>query len=94
MGEPINQAASAGPTGDRVRSDLNVAYEPGTGQALAIELTSKVGLSLRRGHRSRGEEGGGRLRGRHNRAADGDRRRGARVGDSGPHRKLPSAGGI
>ncbi len=41
MGEPTIKPASAGPTGDRVRSDLNVAYEPGTGK-LAIELTSRV----------------------------------------------------
>ncbi len=41
MGEPKIKPASAGPTGERVRSDLNVAYEPGTGK-LAIELTSRV----------------------------------------------------
>jgi len=29
MGEPEIKPASAGPTGERVRSDLNVAYEPG-----------------------------------------------------------------
>lgn len=34
-------AASAGPIGDRVRSDLNVAYEPG-GQSLEIAVASKV----------------------------------------------------
>ena len=33
--------ASAGPTGDRVRSDLRVEYEPTT-EAMAIALTSKV----------------------------------------------------
>jgi citrate lyase subunit beta/citryl-CoA lyase len=41
MGEPKIKPASAGPTGDRVRSDLNVAYEPGAG-GLAVELTSRV----------------------------------------------------
>ena len=34
-------AASAGPVGDRVRSDLKVSYEPGP-EPLAIELESKV----------------------------------------------------
>jgi citrate lyase subunit beta/citryl-CoA lyase len=33
--------ASAGPTGDRVRSDLNVSYQPGE-QVLHIDLKSKV----------------------------------------------------
>ena len=41
MGEPEIKPASAGPTGDRVRSDLSVAYEPGAGE-LAVELTSRV----------------------------------------------------
>lgn len=35
-------AATAGPTGDRVRSDLHVAYQPGP-EALKLDLTSKVG---------------------------------------------------
>lgn len=34
-------AASAGPTGDKIRSDLNVAYQPGD-EALAVHLVSKV----------------------------------------------------
>lgn len=34
-------AASAGPTGDRVRSDLNVAFEKGA-EGLTVELSSKV----------------------------------------------------
>jgi len=41
MVEPGIKPASAGPTGDRVRSDLNVVYEPGVGE-LTIELTSRV----------------------------------------------------
>ena len=41
MGEPKIKPASAGPTGERVRSDLSVAYEPGAGE-LAVELTSRV----------------------------------------------------
>ncbi len=36
------RAARAGPSGDKIRSDLEVRYEPGTG-ALGLELTSKVG---------------------------------------------------
>jgi citrate lyase subunit beta / citryl-CoA lyase len=35
------RAARAGPSGDKIRSDLEVRYEPGTG-ALGLELTSKV----------------------------------------------------
>ncbi len=34
-------AASAGPEGDRVRSDLHVRYEPGS-EPLALDITSKV----------------------------------------------------
>ncbi len=41
MGEPKIKPASAGPTGERVRSDLSVAFEPGAGE-LAVELTSRV----------------------------------------------------
>jgi len=41
MSESDIRLASAGPTGDRVRSDLRVDYEPTAG-ALIIELTSKV----------------------------------------------------
>ena len=41
MGEPKIKPASVGPTGERVRSDLSVAYEPGAGE-LAVELTSRV----------------------------------------------------
>ena len=41
MGEPGIKPASAGPTGERVRSDLSVVYEPGAGK-LAVELTSRV----------------------------------------------------
>ena len=41
MGEAEIRPASAGPTGDRVRSDLHVAFEP-TGGALALEISSKV----------------------------------------------------
>jgi len=41
MGEPEIKPASVGPTGERVRSDLNVAYEPGD-NALLIEVHSKV----------------------------------------------------
>ncbi len=41
MGEPKIKPASAGPTGERVRSDLSVAYEPGAGE-LEVELTSRV----------------------------------------------------
>ncbi len=42
MGEAEIRSASAGPTGDRVRSDLHVAFEP-NGGALALEISSKVG---------------------------------------------------
>ena len=41
MSEPEIKPASVGPTGERVRSDLNVAYEPGD-NALLIEVHSKV----------------------------------------------------
>ena len=41
MGEPKIKPASVGPTGERVRSDLSVAYKPGAGE-LAVELTSRV----------------------------------------------------
>jgi citrate lyase subunit beta/citryl-CoA lyase len=41
MPEHGSTAASAGPQGDRVRSDLNVAYRP-TSQALTVDVTSKV----------------------------------------------------
>ena len=41
MGEATIIAASAGPAGERVRSDLNISYEPGT-DGLTIDLTSKV----------------------------------------------------
>jgi len=41
MGEAEIRSASAGPTGDRVRSDLQVAFEP-NGGALALEISSKV----------------------------------------------------
>jgi len=41
MVKPGIKPASAGPTGDRVRSDLSVAYQPGAGE-LAVELTSRV----------------------------------------------------
>jgi citrate lyase subunit beta/citryl-CoA lyase len=41
MGEATIRPASAGPVGERVRSDLNVSYEP-TSDPLTIELTSKV----------------------------------------------------
>jgi citrate lyase subunit beta/citryl-CoA lyase len=41
MPEQSLRAASAGPTGDRVRSDLNITYEP-TAKPLAIDLSSKV----------------------------------------------------
>ena len=41
MGEPEIKAASAGPLGERVRSDLNVSYEPAS-DSLTIDVTSKV----------------------------------------------------
>jgi len=41
MAEHPIRAAAAGPTGERVRSDLNVAYEPGE-NTLLIEVHSKV----------------------------------------------------
>jgi len=41
MPEQGSKSATAGPLGDRVRSDLNVAYEP-TSEALTIDVTSKV----------------------------------------------------
>lgn len=41
MGAEI-RAARAGPSGDKIRSDLVVRYEPGTGE-LGLEITSKVG---------------------------------------------------
>jgi citrate lyase subunit beta/citryl-CoA lyase len=41
MPEQSPRAASAGPTGDRVRSDLNVGYEPSS-EPLSIDLASKV----------------------------------------------------
>ena len=40
MDQELTQA-SAGPTGERVRSDLNVVFEPGA-SPLAIEISSKV----------------------------------------------------
>lgn len=42
MTETMIVAATAGPTGERVRSDLNVAYQPGPG-ALKVDVSSKVG---------------------------------------------------
>ena len=41
MGEATIRTASAGPAGERVRSDLNVSYEP-TSDPLTVDLTSKV----------------------------------------------------
>jgi citrate lyase subunit beta/citryl-CoA lyase len=41
MPEPSICPASSGPVGERVRSDLNVAFEPGD-ELLAVEVTSKV----------------------------------------------------
>lgn len=41
MPEQSQRAASAGPTGERVRSDLHVGYEPAA-EALSIDLASKV----------------------------------------------------
>jgi citrate lyase subunit beta/citryl-CoA lyase len=41
MRTPEIKGAAAGPVGDRVRSDLHVAFEPGS-EPLAIEITSKV----------------------------------------------------
>jgi citrate lyase subunit beta/citryl-CoA lyase len=41
MPEQGSKSASAGPAGERVRSDLNVSYEP-TPEALTIDVTSKV----------------------------------------------------
>ena len=41
MGEPEIRPACAGPVGERVRSDLNVGYEPSS-DPLTIHLTSKV----------------------------------------------------
>jgi citrate lyase subunit beta/citryl-CoA lyase len=41
MGEARIKPASAGPAGERVRSDLNVRFEP-TSEPLAVELISKV----------------------------------------------------
>jgi len=41
MGEREIKAASAGPTGDRVRSDLSVSYEPSPEQ-LSVDVVSKV----------------------------------------------------
>jgi len=41
MGEPEIRPAEAGPTGERVRSDLHVVYEP-AGEPLALEISSKV----------------------------------------------------
>ena len=41
MGEATIRSASAGPVGERVRSDLSVSYEP-TSDPLTIDLTSKV----------------------------------------------------
>ena len=41
MGGPEIKAASVGPEGVRVRSDLHVAFEPGP-DALVLDLTSKV----------------------------------------------------
>lgn len=41
MPEHGSKSASAGPQGDRVRSDLNVGYES-TSEALTIDVTSKV----------------------------------------------------
>jgi citrate lyase subunit beta/citryl-CoA lyase len=41
MGEATIKPASAGPVGERVRSDLNVSFEP-TSEALTIDVTSKV----------------------------------------------------
>jgi citrate lyase subunit beta/citryl-CoA lyase len=41
MGEPEIKSASAGPLGERVRSDLNVSYEPAS-DSLTIDVTSKV----------------------------------------------------
>jgi len=41
MPEQGSRAASAGPQGDRVRSDLNVSYEP-TSESLTVDVSSKV----------------------------------------------------
>jgi citrate lyase subunit beta/citryl-CoA lyase len=41
MPEHGSKSASVGPRGDRVRSDLNVEYEP-TSEALTVDVTSKV----------------------------------------------------
>ena len=41
MADHGSRAALAGPQGDRVRSDLNISYEP-TSEALTIDVTSKV----------------------------------------------------
>ena len=41
MGEAEIRPASAGPAGERVRSDLHVAFEP-TSDPLALEVSSKV----------------------------------------------------
>ena len=41
MPEQGSRAAMAGPQGDRVRSDLNVSYEP-TADALTVDVVSKV----------------------------------------------------
>ena len=41
MGEPEMNSASVGPIGERVRSDLNVSYEP-TADPLTIDRISKV----------------------------------------------------
>ncbi len=41
MPEHGSKSASVGPLGDRVRSDLNVGYEPTSG-ALTVEVSSKV----------------------------------------------------
>jgi len=41
MGGAEIRPATAGPTGERVRSDLHVAFEP-TGDPLALEISSKV----------------------------------------------------
>jgi citrate lyase subunit beta/citryl-CoA lyase len=42
MTDPKIVAATAGPTGTRVRSDLNVRYQPGA-EELRLDLASKVG---------------------------------------------------
>ena len=41
MPEHGSKSASVGPQGDRVRSDLNVGFEPTSG-ALTVDVTSKV----------------------------------------------------